>query len=198
MKRLVKDFILYLKAVFLESRRWILTAFDILGIVLFLFPSLGESVLDSLLLARTIGGSIFFGSFLLANFTLHRKFLSDADSSVTLSDRSLLLYRHDARPSSAVMMKYVGKETIKDLHVRASYIDENGNERTREVQEFFASSDPRMVWGIGQLRILEPGEVTYFHIPRAKSVLDGKVKVLVTFVGANSEEVVEVERELSV
>ena len=53
--RLLLDFASYLKAAFVGSHRWILTAFDILGMILFFFPRLAEDLITDVSLARGIG-----------------------------------------------------------------------------------------------------------------------------------------------
>jgi len=71
MTKLITDFLAYLKAVFGETWKKVLTLFDILGIALFFYPTLAESLISNESLVRTIGGLIFFISFLLANFSLY-------------------------------------------------------------------------------------------------------------------------------
>ncbi len=73
MTRLITDLWAYGKAVFAETWRGILTLFDILGIVLFLYPKLSASLTNDESLVKTTGGLIFFLSFSLANFSLYRK-----------------------------------------------------------------------------------------------------------------------------
>jgi len=63
----------YLKDVFVESQRRILTVFDIVGIILFFFPSVAQSLITDVALTRIIGGLIFFVSFLWANYSLYKR-----------------------------------------------------------------------------------------------------------------------------
>jgi len=54
------NFFSYLKDIFTEGQRIVFTVFDIVGIVLFFFPSLAQSLINDVALTRIIGGSIFF------------------------------------------------------------------------------------------------------------------------------------------
>jgi hypothetical protein len=65
----------YLKAVLVESKRWIFTLFEILGIVLLLFPNLAETIESDGLRARVLGAAIFLTSFVIANFSAYRDLL---------------------------------------------------------------------------------------------------------------------------
>ena len=61
----------YFKEVFIEGRQTVFTIFDALGIILFLFPTLAQSLVSNVSLTRIVGGLIFFASFLWANYTLY-------------------------------------------------------------------------------------------------------------------------------
>ena len=63
----------YMKDVFVEGQRSVLTVFDIVGIILFFFPSIAQSLVTDIALTRLIGGLIFFISFLWANFSVYKK-----------------------------------------------------------------------------------------------------------------------------
>ena len=63
----------YLKDVFIEGQRSVFTVFDIVGVILFFFPSIAQSLITDIALTRIIGGLIFFISFLWANFNLYKK-----------------------------------------------------------------------------------------------------------------------------
>ena len=63
----------YMKDVFVEGQRSVLTVFDIAGIILFFFPSIAQSLVTDIALTRLIGGLIFFISFLWANFSVYKK-----------------------------------------------------------------------------------------------------------------------------
>jgi hypothetical protein len=79
MSRLIADVLAYLRAVFVETWQKVFTLFDILGVVLFFYPKLAGTLVSDESLARTIGGLVFFISFLLANFALYRK-LAEANA----------------------------------------------------------------------------------------------------------------------
>ena len=81
---ILRDFTAYLKAVFAESQRLVFTAFDVIGIVLFVFPHLAEGLVKDESLTRAIGGFIFFMSFLAANFMLYRRMARNDSSEVEL------------------------------------------------------------------------------------------------------------------
>ena len=63
----------YMKDVFVEGQRYVFTLFDIGGIILYLFPSIAQSLIADVVLTRIIGGLIVVISFLLANFSLYKK-----------------------------------------------------------------------------------------------------------------------------
>lgn len=73
MTKLFGDIAAYLKAVFIESQRWVFTAFDVLGLILFFSPHLAENLINNTVLARGIGGAVIVCSLLLANFTLYER-----------------------------------------------------------------------------------------------------------------------------
>lgn len=75
MHRLKLEISSYLKTVFGESTRLVLTVFDIVGIIFFLYPSLGQSIGLDESVVRFIGGFIFIGSFVVANFLVYRSLL---------------------------------------------------------------------------------------------------------------------------
>ena len=60
MNSIVRDAVAYLKAVFAEGKQWVFTLFDILGIILFLSPSLALQLVNDVQFARTLGATIFF------------------------------------------------------------------------------------------------------------------------------------------
>ena len=63
----------YLNAVFIEGQPITFIFFDFVGIILFFFPSVGQSLINDVTLTRVVGGSIFFVSFLWANYNLYKK-----------------------------------------------------------------------------------------------------------------------------
>lgn len=191
---LLRDFAVYLKAVFAESQRLVFTVFDIVGIVLFFFPYLAEGLVKDEGLARIIGGFIFFTAFLLANFTLYRRTMRNTS---TLGEHSLQLYPHKNPPYNAVKILYVGTEIAKDLNVKVTYRDNAGNEQTKVITDFFPKEDPRMWQHYYRYDFLEPNQVAYFHLLQKKNTLDGKATVWVSFSGANSGKSVQVKKDFS-
>lgn len=67
-KTISSNFVVYLKAVFWESWRWIFTFFDALGVIVFLFPGLAEVLSTDVSYIRMVSGMIVAVSFLVANF----------------------------------------------------------------------------------------------------------------------------------
>lgn len=112
-----------------------------------------------------------------------------------LGRHSLALYFHRNPPYNAVKMLYTGSEIAKDLEVKILHKDVSGNEQTRIVTDFFPKEDPRMMWHCYKHDFLEPNQVAYFHLPKKKSALDGKAKVVVRFSGAQSGKTVQLESE---
>ena len=78
MKELMSAICAYLKAVLVESKQWIFTLFDFLGITLILFPSLAKTIGSDELLARVLGGGILLLSFTIANFLAYRDLLGQS------------------------------------------------------------------------------------------------------------------------
>ena len=54
MNSIVRDAVAYLKAVFAEGKQWVFTLFDILGIILFLSPSLALQLVNDVQFARIL------------------------------------------------------------------------------------------------------------------------------------------------
>jgi hypothetical protein len=77
MVGLISDLFGYLKSVFFETWQKVFTLFDILGLLLFFYPKVARCLEDNPSLAKTIGGLMFFISFLIANFSLYRKLIQD-------------------------------------------------------------------------------------------------------------------------
>ena len=190
---LLRDFGTYLKAVFAEGQPLVFTAFDVIGIVLFFFPHLAEGLVEDESLARTIGGFIFFASFLLANFSLYRRLAQSATSS--LSEQSLRMYPHKNPPYNAVKMLFVGPEVAKDLEVQVLYTDTSGKEQSKTVTEFFPREDPRMWQHHYKYDFLEPNQVAYFHLIGKKHTQDGRATVVARFTGATSGKSVQIKQE---
>lgn len=80
MSQFLSDIGAYLRAVFFDGVQKTFTLFDILGLVIYFLPKLGESLSQDMSLATNIGEGIILVSFLLANFSLYR----------SLAKRSLL------------------------------------------------------------------------------------------------------------
>jgi len=68
VKEFVTAFSAYVMAVFIQSQRWLLTLFSVLGVVFFFYPNLAKYVSDTPGLIKAIGGLIVLISFALANF----------------------------------------------------------------------------------------------------------------------------------
>ena len=78
MAKFITDLLAYLRAIFIETWQKVFTLFEILGMVLFFYPKLADGFVNNESLVRTVGGVVFFISFLLANFSLYRKLIEDA------------------------------------------------------------------------------------------------------------------------
>jgi len=189
MSKLIIDFFAYLKAVFLESGRWVFAIFDVLGILLFFQPKFAENLLQNSETIRAVGGSLFLFSFLIANFTLFRKLIPQP-----LNDESLLLLPHRTKTSNAVLMKYIGSERVDKLVVVLSYKDKNAQSKQIPVVQFFPSSDSQMLYNAGPINFMEPGQEAYFYLLGGEDNSEGKVTVLITFAGAKSGTKVKIER----
>ena len=61
----------YLKSVFIESWQLAFTFFDLIGIILFLYPNLADKLVKDDVITRLIGGGIFIASFLVANYKVY-------------------------------------------------------------------------------------------------------------------------------
>jgi hypothetical protein len=173
----------YLKAIFVESRQWVLTLFDILGIVLFLLPNLSSTVISSAEFTRGIGISILVISFIAANLRVFRQLKL---AIPFLDEDSLALYQYTSGPYNAIEMHYFGKEPAKDLSVAMLYVDPDGTFVEKSVEQFFPAGDRAMTWSHYKANTLAPGAVCYFHLIRRKSAPSGEVTVTAGFVGAHS------------
>jgi hypothetical protein len=123
MSNLAQDFKAYLKAVFLESSKWILTLFDIVGILLFFQPRILEELLQNEQMARAAGLGLFLLSFLISNFMVFRKQMPKI-----LDEQALLLFPHYTRiTTNAIRMRYEGFERADNLIVMQSYKDKTNN-----------------------------------------------------------------------
>ncbi len=77
MRDLIGDLTSYLKAIFAQTSQVIFTFLDVVGLVLFVYPSLAQGLQSDESLTRIIAGSILFLSFFLGNFTLYRNLARD-------------------------------------------------------------------------------------------------------------------------
>lgn len=92
MTRYLSNLVKFLVAVFWESWQKTFTLFSILGIVIFFFPSVSEKLIEDEVLARTIGGLIFFFSFLFANYSIYLRSVNDkADIRLKAAGQSFTL-----------------------------------------------------------------------------------------------------------
>jgi hypothetical protein len=68
-----QDIVSYTKDIFTEGKNWIFTLFDLLGIVLFLFPHLAQGIESNDKHIQDIGIAIVLISYTLGNFVLYKK-----------------------------------------------------------------------------------------------------------------------------
>jgi hypothetical protein len=193
MLGILSDFGAYLKAVFVDGIRKVFTLFEVLGIAFYFFPGFDEWLRLNEGLRRSIGGAVILISFILANFSLYRK---RATEETSLNESSLLMSPHRRPPYNAVKMQNVASETIKDLKIGIVYRDTNGKTQTKSVEEFYAEGDPRMWQHHQKYEWLSPNQVAYFYLSlQKKNVLNGKVTVSVSFIGAESGKPVQFEQD---
>jgi hypothetical protein len=57
--RTMKDFFSYLKAVFVGVQQIVFTVFDIIGLVIFFYPNMGNSLGSNLNIVRFFGAIVF-------------------------------------------------------------------------------------------------------------------------------------------
>ena len=180
---MVYDIQNYLKELFTEGKNWLLTLFDILGMVLFLFPHLAQGIVSNNAIVRTIGLAIFLLSFLGANFILYRK--SHKKSSI--SEKSLLLY-YLSRDSKG-QIHFLGQETVQDLAVRLTYRTQKGEEVRQLVNQFFRFGVPDLHGS--DVKVLKENDNFLFPLPIKSETSDGKVLVEISFVGSISGNKIE-------
>ena len=72
MTRFSCNLVGYIQAVFIESTQKFLLFFDFLGIFLFFFPNVANSLITNFIVTRSIGISIFILSFFVANFRVYQ------------------------------------------------------------------------------------------------------------------------------
>ncbi len=191
----IRDLGSYLRAVFFESQRWVFTAFDLIGIVLFFFPNLTEYLGQNVAIARQIGLIIFVLSFIAANFALYRKLISSASTAPI--KHTLLIHPYIYRPYNDVELRYLGTEPITDLHILLIYKDSANQIRQKTVEEFFPQDDPTLFWRQFKANVLDDNQVIRFHtLLFKKDTSDGKVTLEVSAVGARSGTHVKYRKEL--
>jgi len=188
MLGLINDFCSYARAVFLEIRQLLFTIFDVLGIILFMFPQTAQRLTQDESLTKTIGAAIFFASFLLANFMLYRKMAPKLGGA-------LLMYPYKNPPYNDVEIRYIGDEPIKDLNVLMFYKDKNHQENRIEVEHFFNEDDRKLIWTQHKANVLKQNEAVRFHLVQKGSVADGKATVVVNFVGARTGKAAHAQKE---
>jgi hypothetical protein len=191
---LFQDLSKYLKEIFGESQRIVFTAFDLIGIGLFFFPRIAQGLVDNEVFARSIGGLIFFISFLLANFNLFRRLTA---KQLALNKDSLLLYPFENPPNNSAELRYIGPEPIKDVEVWLKYIEPPNEYKQKQVEQFFPQNDPKMIWHQYKANVINENDIVRFHLLQRKSTADGKVTVEVKFVGAKSGRPVLVKKEFN-
>jgi hypothetical protein len=183
------DFLSYLKEIFSEGKNLIFTLFDILGIVLFLFPHLAQGIVNNDQDVRTIGIVIALTSYLLANFSLYRKMSIRG----RISENSVLLYPQH-RIFSCVQLRYIGEETVKDLEVIIKYKTNKGDNIIQVVHEFseFSATQFQNV----DIKVLAENANILFRAPEKSQTTEGKVLLDVSFIGTKSEIKVSKHQEL--
>jgi len=179
----------YVKGVFLQGGRIVFTAFDILGIVLWFSPRLAGSLGEHVQLARALALGLFLFSFLVANFLFVRGLLPSS-----LTEAVLHLYPHGTKTSSAIRMKYEGKEPAKDLRVTVHFSDGSGEERELEITQFFPANDPQLLYRAGPITSLEAGEEAFFYPLGLEDSREGNVTVRASITGAKTGTTVTVTR----
>jgi hypothetical protein len=193
MKLFFQSFLKYLKEIFGESQRYIFTVFDVVGIILLFFPRLAQGLIDDEVLARTIGGLIFFASFSLANFNLYRKL--SAMLATSLSESSIFLYPYEKKPYNNVEIRHMGTEPVKDLEIWLNYISKDNQPKSMQVEQFFPQNDPDMIWKPFKAHVFTEGEIIRFHLLQRKNTADRKVTVNLKCVGVNSQKPLEISKK---
>ena len=196
----------------LRSSKWRIIAISLFAVsfitaVTFFVSDSLQPILPSnmnytiLLLIASLTGVLGVLASLNDAIELFQKLFGDKSNSQLNTKNELLgkyvlaLYFHRNPPYNAAKMLYTGSEIARDLEVKILYKDSNGNEQTQIVTDFFPKEDPKMIWHYYKHDFLEPNQVTYFHLLKKTSTLNGKVKVVVRFVGAQSGRPRQIENE---
>ena len=103
------------------------------------------------------------------------------------------MYPHEKPPYNAVKAHYVGHETIKDIDVKITYKDNNGELKQTKVREFF--QQPDMIWNQFEADTLTPNQIVYFRLLQKKSVPSKKVTLSVSFTGTQYRKRLTIEKE---
>ena len=197
MRTFFRDLPEYLKAVFIDGQQRLFTLFDLLGVVLLIWPNLAEALVEDVRLARIIGGVFVLLSFVLANFAVYRRLSALSSSMIGINSESLLMYPYANPPYNSIEMRFVGEETVKDLSVKMIYKDKNGVETEKDVVQFFPDNDLRMAISAYRLYTLIPGQIARFHLLKAESTLDKKVRIVAEFTGTRSGKHIRLIQEFS-
>ena len=110
-------------------------------------------------------------------------------------DPEITLSSYKNNPYNCVEMRNTGVEPIKNLHVELVYRNNDGEEGQTTVEDFFEENDPKMIWKQFKATALKKMEVVRFRLRQSKSVVDGKITVVATFIGVKTKKVAEVRKE---
>jgi hypothetical protein len=133
MQSLITDILSYFKVVFGEGIRLVFTLFDVVGVIFFFFPAVGESIGLNVSEARSIGGGIFLASFIIANFLVYQTLLhKTAKKPGTL----------DLRKKSALWRNSGSRDGIpvNPLECRIHFKMSNLGDEPVDLREFSVSS----------------------------------------------------------
>jgi hypothetical protein len=73
MPQFITDLVGYIRDVFVEGTQWILTIFEILGVVTFLYPDVAQWATSNEEAVRSLAGSVAAACFVVANFRVYRR-----------------------------------------------------------------------------------------------------------------------------
>ena len=146
-------------------------------------------------LIAIVGGLIVFigGTWLIKK--IWSRSTAKTIASATEIDPEVTLSSYENHPYNCVEMRNTGVEPIKDLDVRIVYKNNSGEEKQVGVEHFFKENDRHMIWAQFKANALKGMEVVRFRLLQSKSVMDGKVTVVVIFVGIKTRKAVEIRKE---
>ena len=173
----------------IEGKNWIFTLFDVLGMFLFSFPHLAQSIVSNDKYVQNIGITIVLISYTFANFVLYKK--NKIKSGI--SEKSVELYSHH-KIYSCAQVHYFGKEPVQDLEVHISYTDKTGKEINQTVSEYTEYDAPNFPGD--NLKILVENDKKLFRLPEIHETSNGKVFIDINFIGAQSRIKVHKRQEL--